>query len=154
MFNIIWSLLGCRHSSVFKVHNTFWCSQTIWGLIMVKLSLSSIVFDKSFHNKGSDLWGGLSVLQSNKQLEYSTPGPLDTRKLSACSLRWRSASLLSICQHVKLSLWGRFGATWLRGGNFLYFLTKCVSQPVHRHPQHSGPWLTFSVSAGRIPASL
>ncbi len=35
------------------------------------------------------------------------------------------------------------------------FLSKCVTQvSLRRHFHPSGPWLTFCLSAGRIPASL
>lgn len=41
-------------------------------------------------------------------------------KLSASFLVWRSACYRSVSM-LNLSPWGRFRATWLRGGNFLIF---------------------------------
>lgn len=50
-------------------------------------------------------------------------------KLSASFLVWRSACYRSVSM-LNLSPWGRFRATWLRGGNFLdFFFSLSLPQP-------------------------
>lgn len=138
------------------VPDTFWCSKIIWSIntSLGKSILSSVVFDKRVTIHFSKMF--MSHPQSHGQINSLNVQPLDRWLQYQSSIylfsSWPSASLLLIWHRVKLSLCGRFGAAWFRRGNFLLFFRNVL--PRYLCVTSSGPWLTFSLSAGCIPASL